>query len=497
MVTSVDERPILLCRVDVPPHLQKELDDWSPEHFDDFGRHPTVQAVSSYKLIRDFDPVKGLPAAFNATQATRFIGYVCLDIPSMHEWVGSDIVTGGLDEPTLEREGKYPPIAEEPFNGTMLTVQAVRGALGTDHPGRGGIVAERWEVGSDRAAEFDGWLEGHLSRYEALDGWVRLRSPRRPDGRAPLPVEPLSRQGQPDGARRASRGRRPEGVRAHGRLRRDAPRLPPMGRRPSVHDPGESGSASSSRTSATSPNPAGSHRPHDRGRHPRDVRLTHGREGLRSLIEEVPVSNGRPIKDPRGEAYDLGLSYFRGELSRRTFLRRAAALSMSTPVVTAFLAGARPGVAMAQDQTPNPDLTGEISTISNTGAGAESQAWNDRIDAFLALYPNVTVKRDEHVGETYYQTSQAALRQIAGGVPPDTLRAGDYFAAQLAAGGALLPLDDLIANDASLNWEDFLPAARDSFTLRRPGLRAARERRDVRDQLQPDRVRGSRTARSP
>ena len=94
------------------------------------------------------------------------------------------------------------------------------------------------------------------------------------------------------------------------------------------------------------------------------------------------MSNGRPIKDPRGEAYDLGLSYFRGELSRRTFLRRAAALSMSTPVVTAFLAGARPGVAMAQDATPNPDLAGEISTISNTGAGAESQAWNDRIDAF-------------------------------------------------------------------------------------------------------------------
>jgi hypothetical protein len=175
MVTSVDERPILLCRVDVPPHLQKELDDWSPEHFDDFGRHPTVQAVSSYKIIRDFDPVSGLPAAFNSTQATRFIPYVCLDIPSMLEWVGSDIVTGGLDEPTLAREGKYPPIAEEPFNGTMLTVHAVRGALGTDHPGRGGIVAERWEVGPDRAAEFDAWLEGHLSRYEALDGWIRLR----------------------------------------------------------------------------------------------------------------------------------------------------------------------------------------------------------------------------------------------------------------------------------------------------------------------------------
>jgi hypothetical protein len=175
MPQTVDERPLLVCRVDVPPHLQQELDDWSPEHFDDFGRHPTVQAVSSYKVIRDFDPVNGLPAAFNSGQATRFIPYVCQDVPSMHEWIGSDIVTGGLDEPTLAREAKYPPIAEEPFNGTMMTVKAVRGALGKDHADQGGIVAERWEVGDDRAQEFDAWAEAHFERYAALDGWVRLR----------------------------------------------------------------------------------------------------------------------------------------------------------------------------------------------------------------------------------------------------------------------------------------------------------------------------------
>ena len=177
----------------------------------------------------------------------------------MHEWVGSDIVTGGLDEPTLEREGKYPPIAEEPFNGTMLTVQAVRGALGTDHPGRGGIVAERWEVGSDRAAEFDGWLEGHLSRYEALDGWVRLRilhGDRTAEHRFPW-------------NRYLGKGNRMvlaelrEGVdpKAFVRAR------PPMARCSSTRcdgtpsfrtRPGRSGSASSSRTSATSRNPAGS-----------------------------------------------------------------------------------------------------------------------------------------------------------------------------------------------------------------------------------------------
>jgi multiple sugar transport system substrate-binding protein len=176
------------------------------------------------------------------------------------------------------------------------------------------------------------------------------------------------------------------------------------------------------------------------------------------------VTRQKPIRDPRGEAYDLGWSFFRGEVSRRKFLKRAAALSLSTPVVSAFLAGARPAVALAQDAEVNEDISGEISTISNTGPGAESVAWNERIDAFEALYPNVTVKRDERVGETYYVTSEAALRQIAGGVPPDTLRAGDYFAAQLASRGALLPLDDFIANDPDIDFDDFLPSARESFT---------------------------------
>jgi hypothetical protein len=176
MPNPVDERPILVCRVDCPPSLQKELDDWSPWHFDDFGRHPTVQAVSSFAIIRDFDPDTGLPAAFNG-QATRWIPYVCQDIPSMHAWIGSPIVTGGLDEPTMERENKYPSIAGEAFNGTMMTVSQVRGGRGTDHVGAGGMIAERFEVGPGHEAEFDAWLEGpHLDGYAALEGWVRLRT---------------------------------------------------------------------------------------------------------------------------------------------------------------------------------------------------------------------------------------------------------------------------------------------------------------------------------
>lgn len=172
-----DERPLLVCRVDCPPPLQEELDGWTPEHFDDFGRHDAVLAASSYKVIRDFEPDSGLPAAFNASQATRFIVYVAADIPEMHAWIGSDVVTGGLDEPTLEREAKYPPLEEEPFNGTMMTVSNVLGALGRETVGHGGCVVERFEVGTQHEDEFDAWLEEtHLNRYAKLDGWVRIRT---------------------------------------------------------------------------------------------------------------------------------------------------------------------------------------------------------------------------------------------------------------------------------------------------------------------------------
>ena len=176
-VIPPDERPLLVCRVDCPPPLQKELDDWTPWHFDDFGRHYAVLGASSYKIIRDFDPENGLPAAFNASQATRFIPYVVTSIPDMHAWIGSEVVTGGLDEPTLERESKYPTLEQEPFNGTMMTISKVVGAVGRDQIGSGGCVVERFEVGPEHTEEFDEWLDGvHLASYAALDGWVRIRT---------------------------------------------------------------------------------------------------------------------------------------------------------------------------------------------------------------------------------------------------------------------------------------------------------------------------------
>lgn len=172
----------------------------------------------------------------------------------------------------------------------------------------------------------------------------------------------------------------------------------------------------------------------------------------------------RPIEDPRGDAYQLGDSFLRGDISRRKFLQRAAVLSISAPAVAALLAGARPAVALAQGEQ-NTDVTGDIRVISNTGAGTESAVWNERIDAFQANYPNVGVERDEKVGETFYTTADTVLLQIAGGNAPDTMRVGNFSAAQLGSRGALMPLDELIAADPDVDWDDFYPAAQDAFKV--------------------------------
>lgn len=175
-MSEADDRPVMLCRVDAPPALVGELDAWMPFHFEDFGRHDAVLSACSYRILRDFDPASGLPAPFNG-QATRLIPYVCTDIPAMQAWIGSPVVTGGLDEETLAREGQYPAMADEAFSGTMMTVSQVVGRLGVDQAGEGPCIAERFEVGEEHAEEFDAWLQGpHFERYAELPGRLRLRT---------------------------------------------------------------------------------------------------------------------------------------------------------------------------------------------------------------------------------------------------------------------------------------------------------------------------------
>ena len=173
-MTTPDERPVLLCRVDIPPRHQPDVDAWMPKHFDDSLRHDAVTSVASYEVVHDWDE-GGLPALFNR-QATRFIPYVATDLDSLVEWVDSPVLKEAIDD-GVDREAQYPSIEDEPFNGSILEVVEVRGGVGEDFVGRGPIVVERFHVGKNEAEEFDAWLHGpYLEHAVQWPGLVRVRT---------------------------------------------------------------------------------------------------------------------------------------------------------------------------------------------------------------------------------------------------------------------------------------------------------------------------------
>jgi hypothetical protein len=174
MKPTPDERPVLLCRVDIPPRHQAEVDGWMPKHFDDSLYHDAVTSVGSYEVLHDWRAA-GLPAVFNG-QATRFIPYVATDLESLVEWVDSPVLKEAIDD-GVDRESQYPALEDEPFNGSIMEVMEVRGPVGEDLAGRSPILVERFHVGDDQAAEFDAWLNGpYLAGAEKWPGVVRVRT---------------------------------------------------------------------------------------------------------------------------------------------------------------------------------------------------------------------------------------------------------------------------------------------------------------------------------
>lgn len=180
MTARPDERPVLLCRVDIPPRHQAEVDAWMPKHFDDSLRHDAVTSVASYEVVRDWSE-GGLPAVFNR-EATRFIPYVATDLDSLVAWVDSPVLKDAIED-GVDREAQYPSIEDEPFNGSIMEVVEVRGAVGEDFAGRAPILVERFHVGEADSAEFDAWLNGpYLELATEWPGVVRVRTLRAAQG---------------------------------------------------------------------------------------------------------------------------------------------------------------------------------------------------------------------------------------------------------------------------------------------------------------------------
>lgn len=171
-MTSPDERPILLCRVYIPPRMQGDVDAWMPKHFDDSLRHPSCVAAASYEVIHDWST---LPALFN-NECTRFIPYVAESLEGLIAWVNGPELRGAIED-GVEREGQYPTLEDEAFNGSIVAASQVRGAVGREFAGWGPALVERFHVPDDLAGDFDAWLDGPY--LDGAAGWpqiVRVRT---------------------------------------------------------------------------------------------------------------------------------------------------------------------------------------------------------------------------------------------------------------------------------------------------------------------------------
>jgi multiple sugar transport system substrate-binding protein len=152
-----------------------------------------------------------------------------------------------------------------------------------------------------------------------------------------------------------------------------------------------------------------------------------------------------------------------GRMSRDELLRRTAALGISVSAVAGALAGGASAARRADEV--DTSVSGTITVVANVGPGAENKAWKARTAAFVKKFPNVTVKDQNTVGATFYDTLPKVETMLAGGKPPDVVRTGNYTTALFGARNALVPLDSLIKGDKSLNWLDFNARARQAMMV--------------------------------
>jgi len=174
-MTAIDERPILVCRIECPPSMAEGVDEWMPKHFDDSLDHEAVTSVASWRVVQNFEPDSGFPWLLNG-HGNRFIVYVADNLPGLVEWIDSPIIREAIDD-GVDRESAFPSLDGEPFTGNIYEVTAVRQPLYVDFTGPSMIFAERFEVGAADDAEFNEWLEGpHLDAVASLPDVLRVRA---------------------------------------------------------------------------------------------------------------------------------------------------------------------------------------------------------------------------------------------------------------------------------------------------------------------------------
>jgi multiple sugar transport system substrate-binding protein len=128
-----------------------------------------------------------------------------------------------------------------------------------------------------------------------------------------------------------------------------------------------------------------------------------------------------------------------------------------TLVVALMLVAGLGGVAIAAQDTPtgDPNLSATVTywTAYNTVSPEFEALTEEVIPAFNELYPNVTIDAQ---ALPYDELRQKLLTAIAGGQTPDLLRADIIWVPEFAELGALVALDELMPDFATLA-EQFYP----------------------------------------
>ena len=173
---NADERPIMVCRIENPPHMAQSVDDWMPKHFDDSLDADAVTGVAAFSVLHNFDPVSGLPWIFNG-HGNRFIVYVADSVEGLCEWVDGPFLRQAIED-GAEREGAYPALdGEVRFAGNFYLSSRVIRPLGVDFIGPTSLFIERFDVGAERDEEFTAWLEGpHADAVAAVSDVLRVRT---------------------------------------------------------------------------------------------------------------------------------------------------------------------------------------------------------------------------------------------------------------------------------------------------------------------------------
>ena len=132
--------------------------------------------------------------------------------------------------------------------------------------------------------------------------------------------------------------------------------------------------------------------------------------------------------------------FLRGAMTRRAFMRRAAAAGLGAPAIAALLT-ARPGISLAQD-TP-ADFSGALTFWH--GLGTEAKLLNEQIvPAFTKEYPNVKL----NVLQVPFNELQNKYNTEAssGGGPDVLLGPSDWIGAYVEA-DVIKAVDDLAGDD--------------------------------------------------